>query len=216
MKGKLLVAHDPKHLHDDRTLQSLYLDPLRRRIKANGGRVYPGGPTVILLIDLKTQPDVTYALLRKVLAEYADILTVKQNGKVTQRALLAVFTGFAPRQELKADPIRYAALDGNLNDVDSKEPVDLMPMVSIPWPNLFKWRGEGPMPAEERAKLRDLVARVHAGHRQIRFWASPNTPALWHEQRAAGVDLLNVDDLSGGAEVSAEERRRQEGKNKER
>jgi hypothetical protein len=51
-RGKLFVTHDAKHLDNDRTLQSLYLDPLRRRIKDNGGRVYAGGPTVILLIDL--------------------------------------------------------------------------------------------------------------------------------------------------------------------
>ena len=52
--GKLLVAHDRKDAKPDRTLQALYLDPLRERVKANGGRVYPGGPTVFLLIDVKT------------------------------------------------------------------------------------------------------------------------------------------------------------------
>src|SRR6516165_11995665 len=44
--GKLLVAHDRKDVKPDRTLEALYLDPLRERAKANGGRVYPDGPTV--------------------------------------------------------------------------------------------------------------------------------------------------------------------------
>ena len=193
----MLVGHNLKDLRNERTLQSLYLDPLRARIKKNGGLVYPHGPTVILLIDLKTQPEVTYALLRKVLSQYTDILTVEQNGQVTQRALLAVLSGFAPRRELKADPIRYAALDGHLDEIDSKEPVHLIPMVSMPWPAMFKWRGKGPMPADERAKLRDLVAKAHANHRRIRFWATPDKLAVWRELRAADVDLLNVDDLSG-------------------
>src|SRR5438874_5130274 len=49
--GKLLVAHDKKDVKPDRTLEKLYLDPLRERVKANGGRVYAKGPTVHLLVD---------------------------------------------------------------------------------------------------------------------------------------------------------------------
>src|SRR6266576_852064 len=44
VNGQLLVAHDRSQVKTDRTLQSLYLDPLRERIRKNGGRVYPGGP----------------------------------------------------------------------------------------------------------------------------------------------------------------------------
>src|SRR5947207_7295225 len=51
--GRLLVAHDRAHVRPDRTLQSLYLDPLRERATHNGGRVYPGGPPVVLLVDFK-------------------------------------------------------------------------------------------------------------------------------------------------------------------
>src|SRR6478672_12695010 len=46
--GQLLVAHDRKDVKPDRTLESLYLDPLRERVKANGGRVYKDGPTIYL------------------------------------------------------------------------------------------------------------------------------------------------------------------------
>lgn len=53
--GKLLVAHLPFFLRAERTLEALYLDPLRKRALANRGRVYPGGPTVFLLIDVKTE-----------------------------------------------------------------------------------------------------------------------------------------------------------------
>src|SRR5262245_24855387 len=41
--GRLLVGHERKDLRPERTLESLYLDPLRERARANGGRVYPGG-----------------------------------------------------------------------------------------------------------------------------------------------------------------------------
>jgi hypothetical protein len=47
--GKLLVAHKASEARPERTLQRLYLDPLRERVKANGGRVYPNSPSKVWL-----------------------------------------------------------------------------------------------------------------------------------------------------------------------
>ena len=44
VEGQLLVAHNRKDVKPERTLQALYLDPLRERAKRNGGRIYPNGP----------------------------------------------------------------------------------------------------------------------------------------------------------------------------
>src|SRR5688572_24752148 len=41
--GALLLGHDLKDVKPERTLQALYLDPLRERARANGGRVFPNG-----------------------------------------------------------------------------------------------------------------------------------------------------------------------------
>src|SRR5580765_1979105 len=76
--GQLLVAHDRKDISRARTLQALYLDPLRDRVKKNGGRVFPGGPDVTLLIDVKSEAEETYAALRKVLERYSGMLTTFQ------------------------------------------------------------------------------------------------------------------------------------------
>ena len=67
VNGQLLVAHDRGQVKPDRTLQSLYLDPLRERVRRNGGRVYPQGPEVTLLIDLKSEWPEIYPVLRRVL-----------------------------------------------------------------------------------------------------------------------------------------------------
>src|SRR6266851_7207869 len=74
--GKLLVAHDRDQVRPERTLQALYLDPLRERVKKNHGRVYPDGPEFTLLIDLKSDWRKIYPALRAVLKDYADMLTV--------------------------------------------------------------------------------------------------------------------------------------------
>ena len=39
---------------DAHSQQALYLDPLRERVRKNGGRVYANGPEFTLLIDLKS------------------------------------------------------------------------------------------------------------------------------------------------------------------
>jgi hypothetical protein len=196
-RGMLLVGHDASDLRADRTLQRLYLEPLRQRVKQNGGRVYRDGPQVFLMLDLKTSPTAAYPLLRRTLADYADIITTAEQGKVTNRALRIVISGREPRGDLTADPIRYAGFDGRILDLESNEPTDLMPWLSDNWTKVFKWHGDGPMPKDEREKLRRLVEKAHRHGRLIRFWATADRPAVWQELRAAGVDLINVDDLGG-------------------
>ncbi len=63
--GALLVAHNRRDVKPERTLQRLYLDPLRERVQANGGSVYPGGKPFFLLIDIKTDGEAAYAVLDK-------------------------------------------------------------------------------------------------------------------------------------------------------
>ncbi|MCY2994623.1 MAG: hypothetical protein NTY19_43195 [Planctomycetota bacterium] len=45
--GQLLVGHTALELKPQRTLQALYLDPLRHRVQDNGGRVYRDGPQIV-------------------------------------------------------------------------------------------------------------------------------------------------------------------------
>jgi hypothetical protein len=195
VKDQLLVGHEEKDLQPGRTLEKLYLDPLRERVRANNGRVYRDGPTVYLLIDVKTEAKATYRALDKVLARYADILSVVDHGKFEQKAVTAVISGNRAPELLAAQTVRYAGLDGRLTDLDSDVPAHAMPWISDRWTAHFRWQGEGPMPADERAKLQQLVQKVHQHKRLLRFWATPELPAFWRELRSAGVDLINTDQL---------------------
>ena len=153
VKDQLLVGHEAKDLRPERTLEKLYLDPLRERVRANNGRVYRDGPTVYLLVDVKTEARATYKALDKVLARYADILSVVDHGKFEQKAVTAVISGNQAPELLAAQTVRYAGLDGRLSDLDSEVPAHQMPWISDRWTAHFHWQGKGPMPADERAKL---------------------------------------------------------------
>lgn len=194
--GQLLVAHDRKDVRPGRTLEKLYLDPLRARVKANGGKVYPDGPRFYLLIDVKSGAEDTYAALHKVLARYADILSVTRDGKFTPKAVTVVISGNRAKAAIAKQAVRYAGIDGRPEDLKSDAPADLIPWVSANWNLQFRWKGDGPMPDAERRKLREYVAQAHKRGRLVRFWATPEKEAVWKELLADGVDLINTDKLA--------------------
>jgi len=204
--GELLVAHDPEDLDPDRTLRSLYLDPLRHKVTHGG--IYPGHRVAFqLLVDIKTEGESTYAALDSLLRSprYAFLWTTYRRGHVRPGPVTAVVSGNRPRATMAAQPTRFAFYDGRIADPDDLGPGDdarLTPLVSDNWTTLFSWQGEGEMPADERAELEEIVDTAHAAGQRVRFWATPDAAgparaAVWGELVAAGVDHVNTDDLAG-------------------
>jgi hypothetical protein len=192
---ELLVAHTSRDLKPERTLEKLYLIPLKERVQANGGRVYRDVPTFYLMIDVKTEAKATYAAVGKVLGRYGDMLSVTRDGKFQSGAITVVLSGNRDQETIKRQKVRYAGIDGRLADLDSEAPAHQMPWISTSWGSVFRWKGDGPMPAAERDKLKEIVAKAHRQGRKVRFWATPEKPEVWKELLAAEVDLINTDQL---------------------
>jgi hypothetical protein len=190
--GSLLVAHDRQDATAGKTLQRLYLDPLRAFAKANPVK---GAPPFTLMIDVKSEAAATWAVLREVLGSFADVLTRFEAGRIHPNAVTVVISGNRAEAAIRAETVRFAALDGRLPDLETNPPASLVPLISDNWIRHFKWRGTGSLPDDERAKLRAIVARAHAQGRRVRFWAAPDNAAGWKELSDAGVDLLNTDKL---------------------
>lgn len=196
LQGELRVGHSPEEATADRSLKKLYLDPLKERAHSKDA------PPVTLVIDVKSDPEATYAAIIKLLANYHEILTSWHDNQVEARAVTVILTGGYPRATVAKEKTRWVALDGGFDDLemDPSPPADLVPRVQANWRDWFTWRGEGAMPETERAKLKAFVATAHAQHRQIRFWNLPDRLSVWRELRADGVDLINTDDLRGCSE----------------
>ncbi|MFI9454549.1 phosphatidylinositol-specific phospholipase C/glycerophosphodiester phosphodiesterase family protein [Amycolatopsis sp. NPDC052450] len=206
--GQLLVAHDLAGTRPDRTLESLYLEPLRKRVLANHGvGVYRQRLEFQLLIDVKGDANSTYAALEKRLYDprYSFLFSLYAFGHVQKRAVTAVISGGRPKDVMLGQKFRLAFYDGRIkdqNDLGIGSDRRMTPLVSDSWTGLFTWSGEGPFPATERAKLHELVKSAHAAGQRVRFWATPDAAgpardALWKELADAGVDHLNTDDLPG-------------------
>ncbi len=195
VEGQLLVAHNFLQVSKDRTLENLYLQPLQERAMQNGGRIYKDGPTVTLLVDIKTNGKAAYAAIDQLLLKYDSMISVTTGGEYTEKAVTVIISGDRPVQEIETSEPRRVGIDGRLSDLNSDKSADLLPLISDNWTTHFRYRGVGVMPDSEREKLHDIVAQVHSRGRRIRFWATPESPELWHELKAAGVDLIGTDDL---------------------
>lgn len=201
---QLLVAHDPEDLDPARTLESLYLDPLAARVRANRGRVYRGyRGSLHLLVDIKTEGASTYLALDRHLRRYRHLFTTYAHGRVLSGPVTAVISGDrAARAPMEAQTVRRAFYDGRLADLGSQARASFIPLISDNWMLNFTWQGVGAFPDAEREKLRGIVRTAHSRGQKVRFWATPDLAgpardALWAELLAADVDYLNTDDLAG-------------------
>ena len=148
-------------------------------------------------MDIKSDAEKTYSALRDVLQQYADMLTEFRPDATETKAVTVIISGNRPKEMMAAEPLRYAGMDGRLADLAGTDAKHFIPLISDNWGLVFKWRGSGDLPEEERQKLKQYVSQAHEQGRRIRFWAAPDNPASWRELRAAGVDLINTDNLAG-------------------
>ena len=193
--GQLLVGHYEYELRPERSLQAMYLDPLKSRVDANNGSVYRDGPLFTLLVDIKTDGEAVYKELDALLAGYKPMLCRLQAGEVVPGAVQIVISGDRPIATIASAADRFVFVDGRLGDLDSDKPASLIPLISDRWTSHFRWQGNSPMPDDQRRKLHSIVEKAHSAGRRVRFWATPEKELLWQELRAAGVDHINTDRL---------------------
>jgi hypothetical protein len=205
----LFVAHDFNQIKSGRTLRSLYLDPLKKRIGENNGSVYGNGEETILLVDIKDDAMRTYQLLDKILNNYSDILTSFENGVKKKGSVMVVISGNRSFEYMQSQPIRYAGYDGRLENFDSGISPELMPMISDNWTKYFSWDGTGRIPSDQKILLQTYANKAAANGYILRFWGTPNRGheqrvAVWTELMDAGVGLIGADNLKELEEFLAE------------
>jgi hypothetical protein len=200
--ARLLVAHHYWQTAPSRTLAALYLEPLRKRVARHHGVVYGGSKqTVQLLIDVKTDADESYRVIRAELQRYSSMLTHFSRGAVHLGAVTAIISGNCPSEIMAREYDRLAACDGRIDDLQGASTASLMPLISEDWGSVFDWQGDGPMPSVQRARLQHMTRTAHARGQKLRFWSTPDTSrsseqsSVWSELVAAGVDYINTDAL---------------------
>jgi hypothetical protein len=202
--GELLVAHDLVDVDPQRTLRSLYLQPLVRRVNANRGRgVFPGTDVPFhLLVDIKSSGVATYRAIHRELRRIRHHVTSHGDWGTNERPISVTISGNRPRRYMEAQEARYAGLDGRAIDLGTDVTPDLLPLLSDSWARNFTWAGVGPIPPAERERLRAWAAWTDENGIRLRLWATPDAPgpereAVWRELLDADADHINTDDLAG-------------------
>ncbi|MEI9962730.1 MAG: hypothetical protein WDM76_16920 [Limisphaerales bacterium] len=121
-------------------------------------------------------------------------------GEIKQtNAILVIITGDRDENMFTGETIRYASIDGQIDDLEKNPPAALVPWISANWKKYFHWKGEGSMPPAEFEYLQSVIKQSHKQGRRIRFWGAPDNSNTWRILHNAGVDLINTDNLPGVA-----------------
>jgi hypothetical protein len=199
------VAHDVEDISPERTLRSLYLDPLLSLVKNNKGCVFPDGSGILLLVDMKTEGADCWPALKRLLLEYGEMLSVLRSGKVDEGPVTVIVSGNRDWEVMSAEEICPAFYDGRFENLPADPGSPLIPLISASWTDEFVWDGKGLVPESDQVKMKSVIEKAHGQGRRIRFWATDVPDAegqeyIWDLLLAAGVDVINTDKLRELAE----------------
>ncbi|WPR75988.1 alkaline phosphatase [Algoriphagus sp. NG3] len=183
---KLFVAHEQESIHQARTIENLYLQPIHQGLQT--GLIADPMP-FFLTVDIKSEPYETLKQLMKSVEPYQDMMYNAQHDS----GLKLVVSGNRPLPQEYGDYPDYIFFDHQ--DVEDLGTISLdkVAMVSLPFGNYSQWGGKGRMVEEEAAVVTQVVEKVHQAGKLIRFWASPDSKSAWKALHNIGVDFINTD-----------------------
>jgi alkaline phosphatase len=190
VNGRLLVGHEEKYLQDKRSLQALYLDPIRDCIEKNNGYIFADTSKQLqLLIDIKSDSIQTLKKFIEVIEQYPSILACPK--------VKFVITGNRPASSLFNQYPAFISFDGEAGKTYSREALSRVAMMSADLKNYAGWNGKGrPVKAEFEA-LQSVVNSAHALHKPVRFWGAPDMINAWYQLMHLKVDFINTDLVYG-------------------
>ncbi len=193
----LLVGHDPEDLVPERTIERLYLEPLRDWCAAaDATDPAEAEPPLTLLVDIKRHPARSLELLLAKLEPLRPLLSHVADGEFVPGRITVILSGSRPIAEVTAMENRFVFIDGRPTDLDRDPPVTLMPLISSSYGLTLRTPLMGPLNDKAAARLHALVEKTHAQGRRLRFWGHFEDPQIWTALVDAGVDLIGTDDRS--------------------
>ena len=197
VNGVLLVSHSKEALQPQRTLDSLYLQPLLKELQKNPNR------KVNLLIDIKENYKETLQLLLKELVPLKKYLF---SDKALNKPVTILISGERPLPLEYQNYPNYIFFDDDLRLLHTPEEWKRVGLVSLSFERYSRWNGEGNLPDSDNNVLLHVIDSVHHAGKKIRFWAAPDNENSWRTQMRMGVDLIGTDKIAALSKFFAEEK----------
>lgn len=225
INGTLFIGHEMAALTKERTLDSLYIQPLLQVLTMQNpknaftvGQTSPNGVfdtasniPLQLLVDIKTDGVQALPFILKAFEPLrkGGFLTTFANGTLKTSAVTVVGTGNSPLAQVKALEPRDYFFDApliQLTDPSLNTTWDptLSPIASTDYEVAVGWSGIGNISDSQVANITKFVSDAHSRGIAARFWDTPGWPInartnVWKVLLDNGADWLNADDLEAAA-----------------
>lgn len=181
--GKLLVAHDLKDVKKERSLEKLYLAPLKKAIAGKENPDRPADTKIQLLIDIKSEAIPTLEALVKLMKKYPS-LTSKPSVTIT-------ISGNRPTPDTYHRYPEWISFDGRPGMSYDAAALKKISLISDSYSNYL-------LPGSFRfdsIKAMKTISAAHEIGKPFRFWGNPDNPSAWRSLAKLGVDYLNTDKI---------------------
>jgi len=192
VNGDLFVAHNKSDIKAERSLDSLYIQPIVRIFRNNDGKAWNNYPSTFqLMIDLKTSVEPTLSLLVEKLQKYPDVFDSNQNSN----AIRVVITGNRPEPSGFSKYPLFIWFDGNVTLKYDEQQLKKVALYSENLAGFTSWKGKEAIPEKEEIRLKQVIDSVHDLNKKIRFWNAPDDAYAWKTLMNLKVDYLNTDHI---------------------
>ncbi|WP_198672977.1 alkaline phosphatase [Algoriphagus litoralis] len=183
--GSLMVAHEKESIQPERTLRSLYLEPIRKAVDL--GMIEEFG--FHLLVDCKTEGYATLEAIVNDAADFEEMLYSAQNPS----GLKLIISGNRPKPEDYTKYPEWVFFDYQSKILTDALPWEKIGMVSLSFRQFSIWNGKGRIVEEQKKSLDEFIGLVHSFEKPVRFWAAPDSKSAWKAFYDMGVDYINTD-----------------------
>jgi alkaline phosphatase len=181
----LMVAHEKESIKRDRTLRSLYLEPISTAEKE--GRITQF--EFHLLIDCKTEAYATLEAIVEDASKFERLLFSSSN----PGGLKLIVSGNRPKPEDYGKYPEWVFFDYQSKILTDDLPWEKIGMVSLSFSQFSTWRGVESLLDMDRERLEEFIGLVHSFRKPVRFWAAPDGKVAWKTFYDMGVDYINTD-----------------------
>lgn len=178
----LFATHGEFEIIKDRTIESLYLQPIQKVLSLQ----LESQRKLQLLVDIKSEAHATLNRLMYVLNQYPEIINSEN--------ISIVISGNRPKTNEFIKYPDYISFDyQSLENIDNSKVWDKIALISLSFKKFSVWNGKGRLTAEDYKKVSSVIEKAHGYNKPFRFWAAPDSKTAWKAFKDLGVDFINTD-----------------------